>query len=88
LFLLAVCVWIVLPTRGWSFVNSAAVLLASYVEADRPVALDEMRRSLALYMEQHWDRNQDLVNRRLTGLQVAAILLAVSIACWLVDLVT
>jgi hypothetical protein len=88
LILLGVCVWIVLPTRGWSFVNSATVLLAGYVEAEPPVDLDEMHRSLALYMEQHWDRNQDLLNRRLGGLQVAAVLLAVSIVCWLVDLVT
>src|SRR4051794_38317593 len=77
LLLLGICVWIVLPTRGWSFVNSATVLLAGYVEADIPADLNEMHRSLALYMERHWDRNQDLLNRRLAGLQTAAVLLAV-----------
>jgi hypothetical protein len=88
LALLADCVWIVLPTRGWSFVSSASVLLDGYVEAEPPFDLNEMHRSLAVDMEQHWDRNQDQLNRRLGGLQAAAILLVASIVCWLVDLVT
>lgn len=79
---------LVLPTRGWSFVTSASLLLTGYVEAEEPVGLDDMRRSLAIYMEEHWDRSQDLLNRRLTGLQGAAMLLVASIVCWLVDLVT
>jgi hypothetical protein len=86
--LFAVCVWIVLPTRGWSFVSSASLLLTGYVEAEDPVDLDDMRRSPAIYMEEHWDRSQDLLKRRLTGLQGAGMLLVTSIVCWLVDLVT
>lgn len=82
-----VCVWIVLPSHGWTFSNSATILLDGYVDADPPATLDEMHRSLAVYMERHWDRNQDeLLTKRLVGLQVAAGLLVVCILASLLDL--
>ena len=87
LVLLGLCIWIVLPTRRWSFASSARVLLSGYIETEHQVGIDDMHRSLALYMEEHWDRNQDQINRRLIGLQIAAVLLAVSIVLWLMGLV-
>lgn len=82
----ALCIWIVLPRKGWVFTNSATVLLDGYVEAEQPAGIDEMHRQLALFMERHWDNNQDALTSRLTGLQVAAGLLAVTIAAWLAAL--
>lgn len=87
LALLAICVWIMAPRRGWYFVNSAAVLLDGYVEAEHPATLDEMHKTMATYMEAHWERNQVHLNRRLLGLQIAFALLFVSIAGWFWELV-
>ncbi len=86
LLLLVVCIWIILPRKGWSFLSSATILLHGYVEAESPADINEMHRSLALYMERHWDKNQEVLNRRLVGLQVAAGLLGVSITAWLFSL--
>ncbi|HEV2891881.1 MAG TPA: hypothetical protein VGX28_16025 [Frankiaceae bacterium] len=82
-----ICVWIVLPRKGWTFSNSATILLDAYVDAEPAASLDEMYRNLAIYNERHWDRNQDeLLNKRLVGLQVAAALLVVCILSSVVDL--
>ena len=82
-----ICVWIVLPRRGWTFANSATILLEGYVDADPPATLDEMYRNLAVYTERHWDRNQDeLLNKRLVGLQFAAGLLVLCILASVFDL--
>ncbi|HVF04009.1 MAG TPA: hypothetical protein VNA20_04135 [Frankiaceae bacterium] len=81
-----VCVWIVLPARGWAFGNSATILLTGYVDAAPPATLDEMHRNLAVYMEGRWDRNQDeLLNKRMFGLQVAAAFVVVCILAAVVD---
>lgn len=82
-----ICVWIMLPRHGWTFANSATILLDGYVDADPPASLDEMHRTLAVYAERHWDRNQDrLLNPRLVGLQLAATLLVVCILSSVFDL--
>jgi hypothetical protein len=87
LALVADCIWIVLPRHGWVFVNSATVLIEGYVEADAPADIDKMHRQLALWMERHWDHNQEALNARLTALQVAAGLLAVAIGAWCAALI-
>jgi hypothetical protein len=85
--LVGVCVWIVVPRRGTVSLTSARVLLDHYVEAEEPVPIDAMRRELALWLEQHWDENQQALNARLTGLRLAAVLLGTAIAAWCVTLI-
>jgi hypothetical protein len=83
--LMVLCVWVFLP-RNWSFVNSATVMIDDWIgAADAPI--DLMHRELALRMEQHWDKNQDPLNKMMLLLQASGILLVVSIVAWLIDLV-
>lgn len=86
--LLAICGWIFIPRRGWRFVTSATILIDQYIYADLPADIDEIHRELALHMERHWDANQDPLNKRMAGLQVGALLLAVSVVSWIIGLLT
>lgn len=86
LALVAICVWIVVPRRGWVFVSSATLLIEEYVEATDSASVDTMRRDLALWMEEHWDENARALEERLLGIQVAAGLLGVALTAWCVAL--
>ena len=82
------CAWVALPIPDLALVTSPTVLLDGYVDGDPPATLDRMHRDLALRLEARWDANQHAVARRVTGLRVAALLLAVAIAATALDLGT
>jgi hypothetical protein len=87
LALLTTCVIAILwPTRGWEFRLGIAPLLSGYVEASRPADINEMRRELALHIEEAYEGNRGRLERRYALLRASAVLLAVGVAVWFVDL--
>jgi hypothetical protein len=66
-----------------SFRFDAQELLDEYVDADSPVTMSQMHRSLALRIKADWQRNGHLVRRMREAFQVALILLVLEILAWL-----
>jgi hypothetical protein len=84
---LTACVIAILwPTRGWAFRQGISNLLSGYVESEQPADIDEMRRELALYLEEAYEGNRSRMEKRYWLLRASAVLLAVGVAAWLADL--
>jgi hypothetical protein len=71
------------PYYNLSFRFDAQELLDEYVDADSPLTMSQMHRSLALRIKADWQRNGHLVRRMREAFQVALILLVLEILAWL-----
>lgn len=82
-----VLAFILLPIRKWHGVTGTKKLLADYIESGRPATIAELHRSLAWFMEEDWDRNEERLILRSRLLAIAAVLVAVETAAWLAAIV-
>ena len=81
------CSIILLPYR-WRWGIDAWVLLRDYIEADEPATLDEIRRSLAWYMQDDANHNAEQLRRLFTALTIAVAAIGVERSAWAVALMT
>lgn len=82
LSLVAVCVWIMLPRIGWAMAFKPRELIAEYVADDQPTPIGVMYASMALTVQDHWEKTQDALAARLQGLRLATWLLGLALAAW------
>jgi len=83
----ALTLFILLPTPGWRFALSARTLIGDYIEADDPASVATMYRELALHLERYFDGNAARMKRRYVAFIVASALLGADILIWLLVLV-
>jgi len=88
-FLCAVALMLVLliPTRHWVFSMSAKVIVEQYAEGEYPRDVSTAHRYLALYLQDHFDRNGKRLNRLYWLFIVASVLLGGEVLLWLVVLI-
>ena len=51
-------IFVLQPIKDWRTTTNASDLISAYVEADPPATLPEIHRSLAIYMQADWARNE------------------------------
>jgi hypothetical protein len=85
--LAAVVFAILWPWRDWEFVAGPRRLIATYVEADRPLPLPRIYRDLALHMEDSSDANAWRLEWLIRLFRAAILLLAAETFAWIVDIV-
>jgi hypothetical protein len=83
----ALGVWILMPRPGWKWANTPQQLLDEYVEGDEPLGHERMLRDLSLHMNENLTENKTKMHWLMGEYSLASGLLAVSISCWLVELV-
>jgi len=71
----------------WAWGISGDKLLVDYVEADPPADLDEMRRSLAFYIQRDMILNRRQLDRLYSWLRVAVASIALEVVTWSLALV-
>lgn len=80
----ASALFIVWPRKDWEFVAGPRRLIATYVETDQPLPLVEIRRDLALHMENSYDENAERLQRLIIALRWGSVLLAGEVIAWVV----
>jgi hypothetical protein len=54
---------VLMPIKDWRSTTNVNDLISEYIEADPPATLPEIHRSLAIYMQADWTKNEaKLVN--------------------------
>jgi hypothetical protein len=81
---LLLCVYVLRPTRGWTFSHTSRGLLDAYV--DKGKSLDSMHRELALAADGYRDVNDKKIKRQFRAFRWASLALGASIVFWLIDL--
>jgi len=64
-------IFVLLPAE-WIFLFGPKAIVRDYIEADPPATMAELHRSLALYLEENWDKNRVQLDRRQTWFSVSA----------------
>ncbi|MGH2383259.1 MAG: hypothetical protein ACRDG7_18850 [Candidatus Limnocylindria bacterium] len=59
------CIRLLLPWPGWQFHLNPKKLVRDYVEGDLPATLTEMQRELAIHLRNHYETNEDVLNKRI-----------------------
>jgi hypothetical protein len=76
------------PRKDWVFTVGARDLIAGYLEGGREYTVPEIQRNLALHLENHFDANQQKIERLLDWFRVGCGLLALQVVAWILDLTT
>ena len=76
--------------EGFSgFASSPSILIEGYIEADEPRGLPTTYRSVALFMERHFNETEATIVRPLeSSFRLAALLLILETAAWVAALAT
>ena len=80
----ASALFILWPRKDWEFVAGPRRLIATYVETDEPFPLAQIRRDLALHMENNYDENTERLQRLIVALRWGSVLLAGEVIAWVV----
>jgi hypothetical protein len=83
---LLLCVYVLWPTGGWTFVHSPNGLLTEYVTGTTPKSLDDMRKEMAKDTDRYWGENEKKIACQFSAFRWAALTLGVSIVLWIIDL--
>jgi len=90
-FLLAVglALFLLVPTgrRRWVFSMNAKTIVEEYAEGEHPRDLATAHRYLALYLQGHFDRNAERLDRLYWLFTAASVLLGAEVVLWLVVLI-
>jgi hypothetical protein len=70
----------------WIFSHKPSALIEIYVEGDKPRTIDGMHKWLAIENQDYFEGNRRTLDTLFLAYQAATVLLAVSIALWLLDL--
>ena len=71
---------------SWKFRRSAKDILREYIEHDEPLELPAIQRDLALHLEANFKKNEEKLNRLLKVFQLGAVMLALEVVAWLMEL--
>jgi hypothetical protein len=83
------CLVILAPkTKGWLFRISGRRLLEDYIDAENPPDLPLFQRQLIGHIEDAHDANEEKLRPLIVCFQIGAILLALEVLFWLMDLTT
>jgi hypothetical protein len=74
------------PTRRWIIRPNAKKLIRDYLEVEPAASLDEMRRDLALHMENWIEGNSIKLRRLFIMYQLASVALGAEVLLWIADL--
>lgn len=86
---LALTVIVILwPRKNWVFTVGAKDLIGGYVEGARKYTVPEIQRNLALHLENHFDANQQKIERLYLWFRLSCGLLALQVVAWILDLTT
>lgn len=88
LFVVVIAAIIVAWPYQWHWGISGHQLLTDYVEACSPATLDEMRRSLAYYIQEDITANEKNLRRLWWALRAAILAVAAEVTCWVLALAT
>jgi hypothetical protein len=80
----ASALFILWPRKDWEFVAGPRRLLATYVETNQPLPLEQIRRDVALHMENSYDENAERLQMLIIGLRWGSVLLAGEVIAWVV----
>jgi hypothetical protein len=84
--LAALTIAVLLPWGGWTFRLGARNLIRDYADGPDAATPDEMQRDLALHLDSHYERNESKMEKLFWASRIGALLLAVEVVAWLVDL--
>ncbi|MET0304808.1 MAG: hypothetical protein ABW196_01095 [Solirubrobacterales bacterium] len=73
----------ILWPRRWEFTADPRSVIQTYVEADEPAPIDELRRDLSLYMGKSFVENQEGLEQLAVCFQIASALLTVEVVLWI-----
>jgi hypothetical protein len=51
-------IFVLQPVKDWRSTTNASDLISAYIESDPPATMAEIHRSLAIYMQADWARNE------------------------------
>jgi hypothetical protein len=74
----------ILWPRHWEFTSNPSELIRGYIEAERPMPMEELHRDLSLYMHASYRENWQGVDQLVRLFQAASGLLAVEVLLWIV----
>jgi hypothetical protein len=80
------CVFVLWPTKDWTFTHDARALVEAYVDEDS--TLDAMRREMTLDNTQFRIENGSKMKTRFLGYKIACFALGIDVILWLIDLGT
>ncbi len=80
--------FILWPRKDWEFFAGPRRLIATYVEADQPLPLEQIHRDLALHMENSYDENERRLQQLIIALRWGSVLLAAEVIAWVVAIAT
>lgn len=72
----------ILWPRRWEFTVDPQSVIHTYIEADEPTSIDDLRRDLSLYMRASLAINEDGLQQLVALFQVATVLLVLEVALW------
>ncbi len=82
----ALCVYVLWPSKGWTFVHNGKALVETYV--DKNQSIDAMRKQMTLDNTQYRVDNKAKIDCRFLGFRLACIGLGADIILWLIELGT
>jgi hypothetical protein len=82
------CLYVLLPVKGWVFGNDTTSLITDFVEGDNPMSLTEIHRELAIHHAGHITRNEGLLQHLYWAFRGAAVLLIAEVILLLLSLRT
>ena len=74
----------VLWPRRWESTTDPRSVIKTYIEADEPALVDDVRHDLSLYMHGSFVENQQGLQRLTAIFQIASVLLTIDVVLWIV----
>ena len=74
----------ILWPRRWEFTANPRDVIETYIEADRPVSIEELHRDLSLHMHNSYADNRRGLEQLAIFFQLASGLLTVEVVLWIV----
>jgi hypothetical protein len=87
IFVVAVCVWLLVPGGRWIFRFEGSLLVQNCLDADPPPTLAKMHRDLSKQMDRWAVVNEKKLDTMLRWFTWASVALGVEAALWIANLV-
>jgi hypothetical protein len=73
----------ILWPRRWELTTDPRRVIKTYIEADEPALIDDVRHDLSLYMHRSFVENKEGLERLTILFQIASVLLTVEVVLWI-----